>query len=78
MHGNVWEWCEDAWFESYVGAPSDGSARTNADASVSRVLRGGSWNVYPQSLRSAARDRHLPRIRYIFGRGFRLAKMLSP
>jgi formylglycine-generating enzyme required for sulfatase activity len=26
MHGNVWEWCEDAWHDNYKGAPADGSA----------------------------------------------------
>src|SRR5262249_14598581 len=26
MHGNVFEWVEDHWHESYEGAPSDGSA----------------------------------------------------
>ena len=26
MHGNVWEWVEDCWNDSYVGAPTDGSA----------------------------------------------------
>jgi formylglycine-generating enzyme required for sulfatase activity len=26
MHGNVFEWCEDCWNESYQGAPNDGSA----------------------------------------------------
>ena len=24
MHGNVWEWVEDCWHDSYSGAPSDG------------------------------------------------------
>ena len=42
MHGNVWEWVEDCWHESYEGAPSDGSAWTSGDCSR-RVLRGGSW-----------------------------------
>ena len=26
MHGNVWEWCQDAWHDNYNGAPADGSA----------------------------------------------------
>ena len=26
MHGNVWEWVEDCYFDSYRGAPGDGSA----------------------------------------------------
>jgi formylglycine-generating enzyme required for sulfatase activity len=28
MHGNVWEWVEDVWHDSYKGAPNDGSAWT--------------------------------------------------
>ena len=56
MHGNVWEWVEDCWNESYQGAPSDGSAWTSGDCSC-RMLRGGSWDVKPEILRSAYRDR---------------------
>ena len=26
MHGNVWEWVEDCYKESYAGAPADGAA----------------------------------------------------
>jgi formylglycine-generating enzyme required for sulfatase activity len=26
MIGNVWEWVEDNWHDSYNGAPTDGSA----------------------------------------------------
>jgi formylglycine-generating enzyme required for sulfatase activity len=55
MHGNVWEWVEDCWNESYQGAPSDGSARTSGDCSR-RVLRGGSWYNGPVYLRSANRS----------------------
>lgn len=77
MHGNVWEWCEDAWFDNYQDAPVDGAARRSANTSVSRVLRGGSWGYQPGFLRSASRDRYAPDIR---GRnyGFRLARTLNP
>ena len=53
MHGNVWEWCEDTWHESYVDAPTDGSAWVSE--SDKRILRGGSWDNYARSCRSALR-----------------------
>jgi formylglycine-generating enzyme required for sulfatase activity len=56
MLGNVWQWVEDCWSESYVGAPIDGSAAKNGDCKK-RVLRGGSWSNLPVFLRSAARSR---------------------
>jgi formylglycine-generating enzyme required for sulfatase activity len=77
MHGNVWEWCEDDWQDSYQGAPTNGSARTSAGQSVSRVLRGGSWLNDPQLLRSADRNWNQPGFR-IDHVGFRLARTLSP
>ena len=46
MHGNVWEWVEDCYKDSYAGAPANGSAVTSADCSL-RILRGGAWNYYP-------------------------------
>jgi formylglycine-generating enzyme required for sulfatase activity len=61
MHGNVWEWCEDDWHESYAGAPVDGSAWVHSTTQKKRfkILRGGSWYDYPWYCRSAARNRHL-------------------
>jgi formylglycine-generating enzyme required for sulfatase activity len=56
MAGNVWEWTEDCWNESYAGAPDDGSAWTSGDCGE-RVLRGGSWYFNDFDLRSAYRDR---------------------
>ncbi|MDX2098077.1 MAG: formylglycine-generating enzyme family protein [Leptolyngbyaceae cyanobacterium bins.59] len=56
MHGNVWEWCEDDYHDSYKGAPEDGSAWVDSDrSSTSRVLRGGSWCINPRNCRSALR-----------------------
>ena len=71
MHGNVWEWVQDRQNESYVGAPSDGSAW--ATGANERVLRGGSWSNYPQHLRSAVRNRAVSGVRYS-DFGFRVAR----
>ncbi len=46
MLGNVWEWVEDCWNESYAGAPADGAPWRSGDCSR-RVLRGGSWDSSP-------------------------------
>jgi formylglycine-generating enzyme required for sulfatase activity len=63
MHGNVWEWCEDQWHDSYGGAPSDGSAWLTDDERARRILRGGSWDHYPWYCRSACRSHYDPDIR---------------
>jgi formylglycine-generating enzyme required for sulfatase activity len=77
VHGNVWEWVQDCWYGNYNGAPTDGSTWTTRDCG-SRVLRGGSWYLIPQDLRSANRDRSRPDDRDYIKGGFRLARTLSP
>ena len=72
MHGNVWEWIHDCWNDSYVGVPSDGRAWVSGDCSR-RVLRGGSWYVYPERLHSASRTSNTRLSRNAY-RGFRLAQ----
>ena len=55
MAGNVWQWVQDCYHDSYNGAPSDGSAWTSGACS-NRVVRGGSWCGGPRNLRSADRS----------------------
>lgn len=57
MHGNVFEWCEDKYHDSYDDAPADGSAWTRGGVSNWRVLRGGSWFDGANALRSTSRER---------------------
>jgi formylglycine-generating enzyme required for sulfatase activity len=54
MHGNVWEWCADAWFPDYTGAPANAVPRDHPGA-LERVVRGGSWHETPNHCRSAVR-----------------------
>jgi formylglycine-generating enzyme required for sulfatase activity/serine/threonine protein kinase len=71
LHGNLWEWVQDRYQDTYKKPPSDGSAWESAGAS--RVLRGGSWNNAPRNLRSANRFRNTPDYRNSLI-GFRLAR----
>jgi formylglycine-generating enzyme required for sulfatase activity len=74
MHGNVWEWVEDCYKDSYAGAPTDGTAVTSRTCGL-RILRGGSWNYYPQLLRSAYRYATAGSLRVEYA-GFRVARGL--
>jgi len=71
LAGNVWEWCRDAWSEA---SPTGGVVVVNPwqrSGSTRRILRGGTWWVGSESLRSAARDRYRARDRS-HGIGFRV------
>jgi formylglycine-generating enzyme required for sulfatase activity len=74
MSGNVWEWCEDNWHDSYAGAPNDGTAWIDNDnrSQSRKCLRGGSWINYPDSCRSANRVRNYP-VNHGSHYGFRVA-----
>ena len=78
MHGNVREWVEDCYVDTYIGAPTDGSARdTDCGSRIQAVVRGGAWRNNSRSLRSAYRGRNGPSASNRFG-GFRLVQDLSP
>jgi formylglycine-generating enzyme required for sulfatase activity len=74
MSGNVWEWCEDDWHNSYAGAPNDGSAWLDNDnrSQSLKCLRGGSWFVIPDLCRSAYRSSHGRRDDIYNDNGFRV------
>ena len=76
MAGNVFQWVQDCYHANYKEAPADGSAWITEDCSR-RVVRGGSWNFFPEFLRSAGRDRYssVDPNDYL---GFRVGRTLLP
>jgi formylglycine-generating enzyme required for sulfatase activity len=82
MAGNVVEWVQDCYHESYSGAPADGSAWAGgcykySDGNVPRVLRGGSWDVDPGNCRAAVRDGTTPTGNRDHYHGFRVVRVVS-
>jgi formylglycine-generating enzyme required for sulfatase activity len=73
MLGNVWEWTEDSYHDSYLDAPTDG--RIWQGNGTKRVLRGGSWNNGPRGTRSAKRGKDTPESHFSTY-GFRLARKI--
>lgn len=54
IDGNVSEWVEDCWHDTYLRAPKDGSAWVNPGCER-RNIRGGSWASAPDQVRCAFR-----------------------
>ena len=73
MHGNVLEWCASVYDKDYGGLEQE-DASGDRDDDRDRVLRGGSWWLPAQILRSAQRVWRLPSLGSDF-RGFRLARI---
>lgn len=79
IYGNVSEWTQDCWHDSYDGAPGNGMAwqKKGSGDCDRRVLRGGSWFDNAKEQRSAFRNWY-----YAYERnniiGFRLARTLQP
>ena len=60
VHGNVWEWCNDFFSESYQEHGEAQDPRGPASGEE-RVMRGGSWATGAKSCRSSARNSETPR-----------------
>ena len=71
MHGNVWEWCQDAWDGSYNRINKDGSAKESLNKNAARMLRGGSWDSPARFCRSAYHISIQPNGHYKYDTGFR-------
>jgi formylglycine-generating enzyme required for sulfatase activity len=77
FHGNVWEWCEDAYHEDYENAPADGTAWTEGGVeqepgSFNRIIRGGCFVAPAANCRSAYRNWNVPGY-WLWSLGFRPA-----
>ena len=76
MHGNAWEWCQDAYVEQSVPG-GDGRDKEDITDTNIRVMRGGSFSGLASSVRSANRLNGVPATRSIYG-GFRPARTFTP
>lgn len=75
MFGNVREWVEDCYSESYQGVPTNGSAFSKPDC-TRRVLRGDSWYAAPGKSRASARGEDIP-AEARWSIGFRVARLVQ-
>lgn len=75
MSGNVWEWVEDCWHDTYHGAPENGMAWVEVDGGdcKGRLIRGGAWGSPTVNMRSLMRGRYDGGLRSS-DVGFRLAQ----
>ena len=55
MHGQVWEWCSDDWYDNYERELSNERTWVFTKDNLYRVLRGGSWSSNPKYCRSRSR-----------------------
>jgi formylglycine-generating enzyme required for sulfatase activity len=50
LHGNIAQWCRDAYLEHYETLPVKDPFHDQGDK---RILRGGAWNYEPELCRLA-------------------------
>jgi formylglycine-generating enzyme required for sulfatase activity len=75
LHGNVWEWCRDAWDEGAYGRRSGitEDPEVIGESGTVRVRRGGSWVNLASGCRAGTRGRADPNIGLWYNSGLRLS-----
>ena len=77
MHGNVWEWCQDNWNDSYAGAPDEAHLVRDSGIAYLKAVRGGAWDSLAVECRSTGRNRMTAGMR-LNNIGFRVVAEASP
>lgn len=80
LHGNVWEWCVNAWRDSYAelwDRMTPEAMKLLSSPKNARVVRGGSWFGSAMGCRTAFRSVVWPGYRFK-GQGFRVCLITVP
>jgi len=78
LHGNVWEWCEDAYDQDfYVSSPVRDPAHRPQGLMAHRVCRGGCMHSFAEMCRTRYRFHEPPEF-WAPDLGFRLARTIDP